>query len=120
MSVVTLLQSKSVEQFFQACNWEGQSVEIITEIKREPLPLCLKVGEFFRKHNWEGKPIDLIEETVVNQEVLITKTVREFFTYISWEGKLQIAKMPTMTIPVQSFSENENSDLNVNDLSDLF
>ncbi|TVQ48026.1 MAG: hypothetical protein EA365_02445 [Gloeocapsa sp. DLM2.Bin57] len=119
MSLATLLQCKSVEAFFNDCNWEGRKlVAKQPEIVKQPLPLCLKVGEFFQQHNWEGKPAELIPTiTTVKEETLITQTVKDFFAYLSWEGKPQVAKMPTPTTPSL---ETKHSQLNLDDLSDLF
>lgn len=121
MSLPTLLHRKSVEQFFQAANWEGRSKEIQATLPKEAgLSLCLNVGEFFSRHNWEGKPSILTTETVVVEEVVITRTVKEFFAYLSWEGKPQVAKMSTIGVKKTPSLDSESGDLNLNDLSDLF
>lgn len=110
----------TVEQFFQTVNWEGRSRKLKPALpEASGSPLCLRVGEFFSRHNWEGKPATLIEETVV-KEMLITQTVQQFFAYLSWEGKPQVAKMPTPEIQRTPSLDSGSSDLNLNDLSDLF
>jgi hypothetical protein len=119
MSVATLLQSKSVKTFFEGCNWEGKALALVAqpEIEKQPLPLCLSVGAFFQQHNWEGKAVSLTPETTVTEIIVATQTVGEFFGYMSWSGKPQVAKMPT---PAAPNLETQHAHLNLDDLSDLF
>lgn len=125
----------TVEEFFQQANWQGLKivsmtggiVEVVTEAEEINLDLSLTVEKFFSLHNWQGiiktNTVANISEVEVQPNYALTMSVREFFQRMPWQGqKFGYAKKTNIaSFPKLNSSENttSNSQLNVNDLSDL-
>lgn len=120
MSQLTLTQLGTVKQFFAQGNWEGKKlVRQEKTVEAEKPLLSWSVAEFFHHYNWQGKPKELDTNTP-ETKVLIAQTVQDFFAYLSWEGKAQVAPNPQPITTRLESSETSNSQMNLEDLSDLF
>ncbi|MEL4895262.1 hypothetical protein [Crocosphaera sp. Alani8] len=118
--------SISVYDFFRTYNWEGKTSKLddfdsveLREQSQSLLSLSLK--DFLGSCNWKGyqekqKISHLIQPS---NDSLLNLTVDSFFQGIRWESTPKIAPISNKS----SFATTNNltsSDLNINNLSDLF
>lgn len=118
--------SISVYDFFRTCNWVGETSNIkdfdaVELIENSQSLLSLNLKDFLGKSNWKGhqEPQTFSEQVQLSPESLLSLSVNTFFRGIRWKKPPEIAPMPkksSFTPP----NDNTSSDLDLNNLSDLF
>jgi hypothetical protein len=107
-----------VEEFFARYNWSGDPPKLqpLINSSQQPTLLHLSLGEFLHSQNWTGR------QTVKEQpreipSLSITLSVGEYFQGMGWQGSPKIAALPQKKAPL---AREENTEMNLTDLSQLF
>ena len=118
--------SVSVYDFFRTCNWVGettslQNLDAVELIENAQSLLALNLKDFLGQSNWKGQQETqtFSEQVQLAPESLFNLSVNSFFQGIRWKKTPEIAPMPkksSLTHP----NDNTSSDLDLNNLSDLF
>ena len=118
--------SVSVYDFFRTCNWVGettslQNLDAVELIESAQSLLDLNLKDFLGQSNWKGQQETqtFSEQVQLAPESLFSLSVNSFFREIRWKKPPEIAPMSkksSLTPP----NHNTSSDLDLNNLSDLF
>ncbi|MGK7940509.1 MAG: hypothetical protein AB4062_10255 [Crocosphaera sp.] len=118
--------SISIYDFFRTYNWAGDTTELevfdaVELVQNSQYLLSSNLKDFLRKSNWKGqKEANSFSPSLPPlNESLLSLSVNHFFRGIGWKKSPEIAptsKKSSFTPP----TDKTSSDLDLNNLSDLF
>ncbi|MGK7879258.1 MAG: hypothetical protein AB4060_04040 [Crocosphaera sp.] len=118
--------SVSVYDFFRTCNWVGettsiQNLDAFELIESAQFLLALNLKDFLEQSNWKGQQETqtFSEQVQLAPEYLFSLSVNSFFRGIRWKKPQEIAPM-SKKYSLRPQKHNTSSDLDLNNLSDLF
>ena len=118
--------SISVYDFFRTYNWTGETTEIeffdsVELVEQYQSLFSLNLKDFLGKSNWKGQQ----ETKTFSQEIqqsnqsLLSLSVNNFFRGIRWKKPPEIAPTSNNSSFIPP-TDKTSSDLDLNNLSDLF
>ena len=125
MSIQTW-SSISVYDFFRTYNWTGETTEIdffdsVELVDKYQSLFSLNLKDFLGQSNWTGhqENKNISQEIQPSNESVLSLSVNNFFRGIGWEKRTKIA--PTSNNSSFKYpTDKTSSDLDLNNLSDLF
>ena len=118
--------SISVYDFFRTYNWAGETSQLevfdsVEFVEKAQYLFSLNLQDFLGQSNWKGyqeKPT-FSQPIQPSTESLLSLSVNNFFRGIRWKKPPQIAPTSNQS-SLKPPSDSNSSDLDLNNLSDLF
>ena len=118
--------SISVYDFFRTYNWTGESTEIeffdsVELVDKYQSLFSLNLKDFLGKSNWTGhqETQNISQEIQPSNESVLSLSVNNFFRGIGWKKRPEIAPTSNNS-SFKTPTDKTSSDLDLNNLSDLF
>jgi len=124
MMGLTVWGQLKVTEFFTGYNWLGHSSPLETpSFAADNLDsyslLNLPLQDFLHRHNWGGVRIVETRQPQPKTKLSLTMSVSDYFQSSAWQGIPKVAVVPELFgKPGVHFDENQ--DMKITDLSELF
>ncbi len=118
--------SISVYDFFRTYNWTGETTnlelfESVELVEKSQSLFSLNLKDFLGQSNWTGhqENQNISQEIQPNDQSLLSLSVNNFFRGIRWKKEPTIAPTSNNSSFIPP-TDKTSSDLDLNNLSDLF